>query len=119
MSINMVVQAGVMKSPALRYGPDGKPEFRFTLVQPEKDWQVFLPCCSPGAATVCDEERCRSESLIRPGTQSVRNCSTGGHWQNFCAPASDVSHTPMSYFYTYLGCTRTPAIGRLRFSPMR
>jgi hypothetical protein len=31
MSINMVVQSEVVKSPALRYAANSKPEFRFTL----------------------------------------------------------------------------------------
>ena len=50
MSINVVVQDGVVKSPALRYATDGKPEFRFTLVQTEHDWPLYLPCCAAGAA---------------------------------------------------------------------
>lgn len=53
------------------------------------------------------EARPRSEGLIRPGAQSVRSCSTGGHWQNFRAMPSDISHVPVSYFCTYLGCTRS------------
>jgi hypothetical protein len=31
--INVVVQSGVVKSPALRYGIDDKPRFRFTLLK--------------------------------------------------------------------------------------
>jgi hypothetical protein len=50
MSINMVVASGLLKSPALRYATEGKPEFRFTLVQMEKDWPLYLPCCAVGAA---------------------------------------------------------------------
>jgi hypothetical protein len=49
MGINIVVQDGVVKSPALRYGADGKPEFRFTLKQSEKGWSLFLPCVALGS----------------------------------------------------------------------
>jgi single-stranded DNA-binding protein len=57
MSINLVVVDGVVKSPALRYGPDGKPEFRFTLVQTENGFPLYLPCCAAGSAA----ERLASE----------------------------------------------------------
>jgi single-stranded DNA-binding protein len=57
MAVNIVVQDGVVKSPTLRYATDGKPEFRFTLVQQEKDWPLYLPCCAVGAAA----ERLASE----------------------------------------------------------
>ena len=57
MAINLVVQDGVVKSPGLRYATDGKPEFRFTLIQTEKDWPLYRPCCAVGAAA----ERLASE----------------------------------------------------------
>jgi hypothetical protein len=50
MAVNLVVQDGVVKSPALRYATDGKVEFRFTLAQIEKDWPLYLPCCAVSAA---------------------------------------------------------------------
>ena len=50
MAVNMTVQSGVVKSPALRYTSDGKVEYRFTLMQQEKDWLLYLPCFAPGAA---------------------------------------------------------------------
>ena len=49
MSLNLVVQDGVVKNPALRYSADGKPEFRFTLLQQEGAWPLYLPCCVVGA----------------------------------------------------------------------
>jgi single-stranded DNA-binding protein len=57
MPINVVLLDGQVKSPALRYANDGKPEFRFTLVQTENNWSLFLPCCALGAAA----ERLASE----------------------------------------------------------
>jgi hypothetical protein len=79
MSINMTVQSGVVKSPALRYDSQSRPEFRFTLVQEtEKDWPLYLPCFSPGAAG----ERLASELedgmaiIITSGRLSYRKRST-------------------------------------------
>ena len=57
MSINLTVQDGVVKSPALRYDSNSKPELCFTLVQTEKDWPLYLPCTAVGAAA----ERLASE----------------------------------------------------------
>jgi single-stranded DNA-binding protein len=57
MSINLTVQDGVVKSPALRYDSNSKPELRFTLVQTERDWPLYLPCTAVGAAA----ERLASE----------------------------------------------------------
>ena len=57
MAVNLVVQDGVVKSPALRYSTDGKPELRFTLAQTEKDWPLYLPCVAVGSAA----ERLASE----------------------------------------------------------
>jgi hypothetical protein len=50
MSLNLVVIDGIVKNPALRYGADGRPEFRFTLAQQEGSWALYLPCCAAGAA---------------------------------------------------------------------
>jgi hypothetical protein len=57
MSLNLVVVDGVVKNPALRYGADGRPEFRFTLVQQEGSWPLYIPCCAMGSAA----ERLASE----------------------------------------------------------
>jgi hypothetical protein len=50
MGLNLVVVDGIVKNPALRYGADGRPEFRFTLIQQEGNWPLYLPCCAVGAA---------------------------------------------------------------------
>jgi hypothetical protein len=50
MSLNLVVLDGVASHVALRYDEHSKPELRFTLTQTEKDWPLYLPCFSPGAA---------------------------------------------------------------------
>jgi single-stranded DNA-binding protein len=57
MSLNLVVQDGIVQSPALRYGPDGKPELRFTLDQRDGEFHLWLPCCAVGSAA----ERLASE----------------------------------------------------------
>ena len=62
MSIDLVVQAGVVKSPALRYDANSRPELRFTLLQTEyatdgKSWPLFIPCCAVSATA----ERLASE----------------------------------------------------------
>lgn len=54
ININVVVQSGVVKWPALRYDGVGRPEFRFVLYRETQnaEGQVFplsIPCCSPGA----------------------------------------------------------------------
>ena len=50
MAVNLVVQDGVVKSPALRYASDGKAEYRFTLEQKDGEFTLWLPCFAPGAA---------------------------------------------------------------------
>lgn len=50
MSLNLVVQDGVVKNPALRYSADGKPELRFTLQQVDNGFTLYLPCCALGAS---------------------------------------------------------------------
>jgi hypothetical protein len=57
MAINLVVQDGIVQHPALRYDSNSKPESRFTLVQTEKDWPLYLPCPAVGSAA----ERLASE----------------------------------------------------------
>jgi hypothetical protein len=49
MSVNVTVQSGVMRSPALRYDHQSRPEFRFTLDQADGEWHLYLPCCAVGA----------------------------------------------------------------------
>jgi single-stranded DNA-binding protein len=51
ININVVVQSGIVKWPALRYGTDGKPEFRFVLYRETQnaEGQTFplsIPCCA-------------------------------------------------------------------------
>jgi single-stranded DNA-binding protein len=65
MSINLVVLDGIVKSPALRYATDGKPEFRFTPQQEENGFHLWLPCCAVGSAA----ERLASE--LEDGQQIV------------------------------------------------
>jgi single-stranded DNA-binding protein len=55
MSINLVVQDGVVKSLSLKYDAEGKPEARWTLQQTAyatdgQAWQLWLPCCASGKA---------------------------------------------------------------------
>jgi hypothetical protein len=50
MSINVVVQDGIVKSPGLRYATDGKAEYRFILEQSDGDFCTWVPCFAPGAA---------------------------------------------------------------------
>ena len=50
MSVNVVIQSGLVKSPALRYDHQSRPEFRFTLEQRDGDFCLWLPCFTPGAA---------------------------------------------------------------------
>jgi hypothetical protein len=57
IAINLVVQDGIVQHPALRYDSNSKPESRFTLVQTEKDWPLYLPCTAVGSAA----ERLASE----------------------------------------------------------
>ena len=54
ITINAVIQSGLVKWPALRYDGSGKPEFRFVLYREttNAEGQVFplsIPCCSPGS----------------------------------------------------------------------
>lgn len=78
MSVNMTVQSGVVRSPALRYDSQSRAEFRFTLDQTEGDWHLYLPCFSPGAAG----ERLASELddgmsiVITSGKLAYRNRTT-------------------------------------------
>jgi single-stranded DNA-binding protein len=57
MSINLVLEDGIVKSLSLKYDSQSRPELRWTLVQTEKDWPLYLPCCAVGAAA----ERLASE----------------------------------------------------------
>jgi hypothetical protein len=50
MPINMVVADGIVKSLALKYDANGKPECRFTLYQEENDYPLYVPCCAVGQA---------------------------------------------------------------------
>jgi single-stranded DNA-binding protein len=53
VDINVVVQSGVVRYPALRYNEQSKPEFRFVLTRTtEMNGQTFtlsIPCCAVGA----------------------------------------------------------------------
>jgi hypothetical protein len=54
LNINVVVQSGVVKWPALRYDAHSRPEFRFVLYRETQntDGQTFalsIPCCAVGA----------------------------------------------------------------------
>jgi single-stranded DNA-binding protein len=57
MAVNVIVASGKVKSPALRYATDGKPELRFTLDQQDGEFHLWLPCCASGSAA----ERLASE----------------------------------------------------------
>jgi hypothetical protein len=55
ITINAVMQSGIVKWPALRYDAGSRPEFRFVLYRETQnaDGHVFplsIPCCSPGSA---------------------------------------------------------------------
>ena len=55
MAINLVVLDGVVKSLALKYDQQLRPELRFTLEQTEhatdgKPWTLYLPCVAVGSA---------------------------------------------------------------------
>lgn len=50
MAVNLVVVDGIAQHVALRYDANSKPELRWTLVQQDKDWPLYLPCCAVGAA---------------------------------------------------------------------
>jgi single-stranded DNA-binding protein len=49
LDINVVVQSGVVRFPALRYNEQGKPEFRFVLTRTSGQFTLSIPCCSVGA----------------------------------------------------------------------
>jgi single-stranded DNA-binding protein len=49
MSVNLVLASGIVRSLALKYATDGKPELRFTLDQEENGFHLWLPCCAFGA----------------------------------------------------------------------
>jgi hypothetical protein len=65
MSINLVVESGIVQSRALRYAADGKPEFRFTLIQTENGFPLYLPCCAVGRASSA-RSSCRPTSNVAP-----------------------------------------------------
>ena len=53
--LNLVVASGRVKSPALRFDNQARPEYRFTLEQVEvsadgRTFTLYLPCCASGAA---------------------------------------------------------------------
>jgi hypothetical protein len=50
MSTNIVIQDGVVKSLAMRYDANSKPELRWTLEQQSGEFCLYLPCFAPGAA---------------------------------------------------------------------
>jgi hypothetical protein len=69
MAINMVLASGLVKSPALRYDPQSRPEFRFTLEQRDGDFCLWLPCFTPGAA---------AERLAGELEEGMHICITSG-----------------------------------------
>jgi hypothetical protein len=51
LNINVVVQSGIVKWPALRYGSDGRPEYRFVLYRETQNadgltFPLSIPCCA-------------------------------------------------------------------------
>jgi hypothetical protein len=51
LNVNVVVQSGIVKWPSLKYGPNGSPEYRFTLYRETQnaEGQTFplsIPCCA-------------------------------------------------------------------------
>ena len=50
MACNLVVVDGIVKSLALRFDSQARPELRFTLEQQENGFSLWLPCCASGAA---------------------------------------------------------------------
>jgi hypothetical protein len=78
MSTNLVIQDGVVKSLAMRYDANSKPELRFTLVQTEKEWPLYLPCFCPGAAgeRLANELEDGQHILVTSGKLSYRKRTT-------------------------------------------
>jgi hypothetical protein len=76
--LNLVLASGEVKSPALRYDANSKPEFRFTLQQMEKDWPLYLPCFSPGAAgeRLASELEAGQHILITSGKLAYKKRAT-------------------------------------------
>ena len=55
MAVNLVVLDGVVKSLALRFDSQAKPELRWTLVATDQGpdgqpWTSYWPCCASGSA---------------------------------------------------------------------
>ncbi len=50
MAVNLVLASGVVKSLALKYDHQSRPELRFTLEQRDGEFCLWLPCFTPGAA---------------------------------------------------------------------
>ena len=50
LTVNVVVQSGVVKWPSLKYGSNGQPEFRFVLFRETESAQgtfgLSIPCCA-------------------------------------------------------------------------
>lgn len=78
MSVNLVVQEGIVKNPALRYGADGKPECRFTLLQVDNGFTLYLPCCALGnvAERVAEQITEGDHIVITSGRLTYRKRST-------------------------------------------
>jgi hypothetical protein len=76
--LNLVIASGEVKSPALRYDAHSKPEFRFTFQQMEKDWPLYLPCFSPGAAgeRLAGEVEAGQHILITSGKLAYKKRTT-------------------------------------------
>jgi single-stranded DNA-binding protein len=78
MSVNIVVQDGVVKNLALRYGTDGKAELRLTLLQVENGFTLYLPCCALGnvAERVAEQINEGDHIVITSGRLTYRKRST-------------------------------------------
>jgi hypothetical protein len=78
MSLNVVIIDGVASHIALRYDEFSKPELRWTLTQTEKDWPLYLPCFSPGAAgeRLASEIEDGSHVVITSGKLAYRKRDT-------------------------------------------
>jgi hypothetical protein len=81
MPINMVVADGIVKSLALKYGADGKPECRFTLHQEENGFPLFIPCCAVGQAAerLAGDLEDGMHIVITSGKLCYRKRSTAKH----------------------------------------
>ena len=69
MAINMVLASGVVKSPALRYDQQSRPEYCFTLEQRDGEFCLWLPCFTPGAG---------AERLAGELEEGMHICITSG-----------------------------------------